>query len=271
MGEYKRFILERIAKVHAIIAGMQIIVDELLTRYELTGQGKLVLLIHGWGDDAHGLAGLQADIAKKYKVMSLDLPGFGGSQPPQEVWDLDNYAAFLKHALDKLELSQPYAIIGHSNGGAIAIRAVSLNILQPKRLVLLAAAGIRKGKSARRLLFKIVAKTGNAATVWMPKRYRSSMRRSLYGAAGSDMLMVPELEQTFKKSVRQDVQADAANVTVPTLLIFAEKDQAVPLDNGKKYHQLIEGSKLEVIADAGHFLHIEQPEKVSRLVQEFLL
>jgi pimeloyl-ACP methyl ester carboxylesterase len=249
---------------------VNIVVDNLLTSYKLSGKGKLVLLLHGWGDSAQGLAKLQKELATTYEVLALDLPGFGGTQAPKTAWDLDDYARFIVKALKKLEFKQPYALIGHSNGGALAVRALSMELLQPQKLVLLAAAGVRTNSSAKRLFLKIVAKTGNVATIWMPERYRKGLRKSLYGAAGSDMLAMPHLEDTFKKTVRQDVQADAVALDIPTLLIYAANDDAIPLADGKQYHKLVKGSRLEIIAGAGHFVHIDQPEKVAQLIEEFL-
>jgi len=249
---------------------MQVVVDGLLTNYELTGNGRLVLLLHGWGDSAKGLASLQTALAKKYQVLAPDLPGFGATQAPDGVWNLDNYAGFAAALLKKLDLQQPYAVIGHSNGGALAVRAIALGRLKPERLILLAASGVRTNNLLKRWLLKIIAKTGNIATLWMPERYRQNLRKSLYGAAGSDMLVVPELQDTFKKTVRQDVQADAAGIDVPSLLIYAADDTAVPLADGRQYHSLISGSRLEIIKRAGHFVHQDQPAQVTQLIEEFL-
>jgi pimeloyl-ACP methyl ester carboxylesterase len=249
---------------------VNIVVDNLLTNYKLAGKGKLVLLLHGWGDSSAGVAKLQEDLSAGYQVLALDLPGFGGTQAPAAAWDLDDYSRFVAGALEKLELKQPYAVIGHSNGGALAVRAVSLGVLNPRKLVLLAASGVRTNSQAKRLFLKIVAKTGNAATLWMPERYRRGLRKSLYGAAGSDMLVAPHLQDTFKKTVRQDVQGDAASIDTPTLLIYAAEDKAIPLADGRQYRDLIRGSRLEVIPEAGHFLHTDQPEKVAALIREFL-
>jgi pimeloyl-ACP methyl ester carboxylesterase len=249
---------------------VNIVVDNLLTNYKLAGKGRLVLLLHGWGDSSAGVAKLQEDLSAGYQVLALDLPGFGGTQAPAAAWDLDDYSRFVAGALEKLELKQPYAVIGHSNGGALAVRAVSLGVLNPRKLVLLAASGVRTNSQAKRLFLKIVAKTGNAATLWMPERYRRGLRKSLYGAAGSDMLVAPHLQDTFKKTVRQDVQGDAASIDTPTLLIYAAEDKAIPLADGRQYRDLIRGSRLEVIPEAGHFLHTDQPEKVAALIREFL-
>jgi pimeloyl-ACP methyl ester carboxylesterase len=249
---------------------MQVVVDDLITNCELAGKGKLVLLLHGWGDSLHGLRPLQAALAKHYHVLAVDLPGFGSTEAPKTVWDLDNYSHFVADLLKKLDLSQPYAVIGHSNGGAVAIRAISLRLLEPKRVVLLAASGVRSGQQAKRLAFKVIAKTGNAATLWMPDRYRQALRKSLYGAAGSDLLVMPQLQETFKKTVRQDVQADASNIAAPTLLIYADQDEAVPLSSGRHYQELIANSRLEIVKDAGHFVHLDQPDKVTGLIEKFL-
>lgn len=249
---------------------MNIVVDNLLTNYKLSGKGKLVLLLHGWGDTLEGLAGLQEQLSAKYQVLALDLPGFGGTQAPDGIWNLDDYARFVPSALEKLGLNQPYAVIGHSNGGALAIRAAALRLLQPKKMVLLAAAGIRTHNGGRRFLLKIIAKTGNIATLWMPQRYRRALRKSLYGVAGSDMLAVPHMQETFRRTVRQDVQSDAAAISIQTLLVYAADDKAVPLSDGERYQQLIKNSRLEVIEHAGHFLHLEHPEEVTKLIQDFL-
>lgn len=229
-----------------------------------------MVLLHGWGDSSRGLAGLQALLAGHFRVLALDLPGFGGTQAPKAVWGLDEYAGFVAAVLLKLGLEQPYALVGHSNGGALAIRAVSLGKLKPQKLVLLASAGIRNRRRGRRLALKAVAKTGNLATLWLPERQRQNLRRNLYGTVGSDILVVPELQETFKRTVRQDVQADAASIKLPSLLINGDKDKAVPLADGRTFHRLIRGSRLEIIPGASHFLQLEQPTEIGHLIEEFL-
>jgi pimeloyl-ACP methyl ester carboxylesterase len=250
---------------------MQIVVDGLLIHYELPGlaKGKLILLLHGYGDSSRGFATLHQQLSQDHSVLSLDLPGFGASQPPKEVWDLDNYGDFLRSFFTKLELPQPDTVIGHSNGGALAIRAIATGKLNPKKLVLIASAGIRNNQKFKRFILKIIAKTGNIATVWMPGRYRQALRKRLYGVAGSDQDVVPELKETFRKIVRQDVQKDARQLNVDTLLIYGRNDRAVPLADGKLYNQLIKNSRLEVL-DAGHFVHADRPDEVYKLIEGFL-
>jgi pimeloyl-ACP methyl ester carboxylesterase len=249
---------------------VKVVVNNLMINYSLSGQGKTVLLVHGWGDNINGLSGLIKDLSKSYQVIAIDMPGFGDSENPREPWGLSNYAGLLKDFLSKVGIRDLYAAIGHSNGGAVLLRATALPTIQPQKLVLLATAGVRTGHKTKRLMLKTLAKTGNVATIWMPERYRQGLRKSLYGAAGSDELAVPELKETFRRVVREDVQADAKKIKQSTLLIYAADDKAVPLSTGQTYNSLIKGSKLEVITHSGHFVHIDQPEQTLSLIRGFL-
>ena len=250
---------------------MQVVVDALLTHYEALGSGqKTVLLLHGWGDSAAGLRTLQVELAKKYKVIAVDLPGFGGTERPITTWGLDEYAQFTAHFLQKVGVRKTLAIVGHSNGGAVAIRGVSRGVLKPKKLVLLAAAGIRDHGNLRKIGFKALAKSGKAATVWLPPEQRAKMRRRLYKSAGSDMLVVPELQETFKKTVSQDLQDDAALLNVPVLLLYGERDTAAPVWYGQRYHELMDDSTLEILPGAGHFVHLDRLNDVVQAIEEFV-
>lgn len=157
---------------------MQVIIDGLPVHYELTGKGKLVLLLHGWGDSVSGLQSLQKSLQDKYQVLAVDLPGFGATQMPPATWGLDEYADFIQALLNKLEMTDAYAVIGHSNGGALAIRAISKGTLQPKKLVLLAASGVRNQQPTRRKVLLVVAKIGRALTFWLPKATQKKCARS---------------------------------------------------------------------------------------------
>ncbi|MEO8862934.1 MAG: alpha/beta hydrolase, partial [Candidatus Saccharimonadales bacterium] len=197
-------------------------------------------------------------------------PGFGQTQIPPEAWNLDNYAKFVKSFLSKIEV-KPYAIVGHSNGGAVIVRGVALGELLPSRLVLLAASGVRNSHKTRRFFVKIIAKIGKVLTIWLPITVRQSLQRRLYGTVGSDMLVAGHMRETFKLTVSQDVLADAKTIKNPTLLIYGTDDKATPIDGvGESLHQAIKGSQLEVVKGADHFVHNFDPKGVSSLIKEFL-
>lgn len=249
---------------------MQAIVDSLLTHYETHGKGKTVLLLHGWGDSVAGLAGLQKALAKKYKVIALDLPGFGGTQAPDAAWGLDDYAYFVNHFLAKIEAKQLKAIIGHSNGGAIAVRGMARGWLSADNLVLLASAGIRGEYKGRTKALRLVAKAGKALTAPLPKSVKQRLRKKVYGAVGSDILVAEHLQETFKKIVTDDIREDAAHLALPTLLIYGDQDDATPVRHAKILNDAIKTSKLEILTNVGHFVHQDEPDKVVKLIEGFL-
>lgn len=248
---------------------MQVVVNDILTTYDKSGKGPMILLLHGWGDSGGTFKQLGAGLQSSHTVIIPDLPGFGQTEIPPKAWNLDDYAGFVQAFLVKIE-SSPKIIIAHSNGGALAIRGLSQGVLETDKLVLLASAGIRDKQGLRRFSLKLIAKAGKLATFWLPVAHKQRLQKKFYGTVGSDMLVVPHLQETFKTTVRQDVQEDAKRLKLPTLLIYGSKDKATPPHYGELFKRLISGSRLEVIKDAEHFVHQDQPEKVAELIREFL-
>lgn len=249
---------------------MQVVVDSLLTHYAVVGKGEVILLLHGWGDSGAGLQDLAAALAKTSQVIMLDLPGFGGTEAPKTSWGLTEYATFIQHFMQKTETPQPFAIVGHSNGGAIAIRGLSQGSLDAERLVLLGSAGIRGEYKGRIKALRVITKIGKALTAPLPKAAKRRLRRRVYGTIGSDMLVAEHLQETFKKIVTDDVREDATKIAQPTLLIYGENDEQTPPWIGEAFHQLIKNSTLQLMPGAGHFVHHDRPEQVQQSIQEFL-
>lgn len=249
---------------------MQVIINGLLTHYDIAGKGKVIVVLHGWGDDSRTWQGLQKDFAKDHQVITLDLPGFGGTQSPDKDWRLDDYSQFVHDFLRKIDTANLYAIIGHSNGGAIAIRGLANKLLVAKKLVLLGSAGIRNEYKGRNKALRYVTKAGKALTSPLPKKAKKSLRQKVYKTVGSDMLVAEHLQGTFKNIVEDDVRSDAANIALPTLLVYGIGDTATPPRHGELFQKYIKNSKLEVVQDAGHFVYQDQPEQVKKIIKEFL-
>ncbi len=260
----------RVSHAGCIITCMQVIVDGLLTAYERSGEGKTVVLLHGWGDRATGLAALRTALSRQYDVVAPDLPGFGGTQAPGAVWGLDDYARFVANFLQKLQLGQVYAFVAHSNGGAIALRGLGQGVLRADKLVLLASAGIRGEYKGRIKALRYVTKAGKVLSAPLPDGIKRKLRRKVYDTVGSDMLVAEHLQETFKKVITDDVRADARRITVPTLLIYGEQDQAAPVRYGELFHEYIDGSTLEILPGAGHFVHLDRPSEVLKAMKGFL-
>jgi pimeloyl-ACP methyl ester carboxylesterase len=249
---------------------MQVVVDTLLTHYEVAGKGKTIVLLHGWGDTMAGVRGLAEALKSRYRVLLVDLPGFGGTQAPTGVWGLDDYAQFLRDLLDKIDEKKIFAVIGHSNGGAIAIRGLSAETFTADKLVLLASAGIRGEYKGRMRALKYLTKAGKVLASPLPKAVQRRLRHRLYKTVGSDLLVAEHLQESFKKVVAQDVRADAAKLSVPVLLIYGDQDGDTPVWYGEAFHQAISGSTLEILPGAGHFVHIDRGDDVERAVKDFL-
>lgn len=249
---------------------MQVIVDGMLTHYERLGKGSVVLILPGWADTSQSWLGIQKALSAHYDVVVLDIPGFGGSQPPAEAWGLNEYADFVQKFLHKVSLDEVYSVIGHSNGGAIAMRGISSSKISAKRLVLVASAGIRNQQKNQRNALRLLAKTGKVLVAPLPGSIKQKLRSRLYQTIGSDMLVAEHMLESFKLIVADDVQRDAAAIKMPTLLIYGDNDSETPLGYGQKYLELIQNSRLEIIAGGGHFLHTKNTDEVVGLSQEFL-
>jgi pimeloyl-ACP methyl ester carboxylesterase len=249
---------------------MQVVTQSLMTQYLRGGKGKVVVLLHGWGDTSQGLQQVFDYVSKKYDVITLDLPGFGGTQAPPQAWGLDDYVVFIRDFLRKLHVDHVYAFIGHSNGGAIAIRGLGNGTLAADTLVLLASAGIRNEYKGRNVALRLLAKTGKLATAPLPRSVKQKLRRKAYQTIGSDMLVAEHLQETFKRVVTDDVRTDAAQLVMPVLLVYGEQDDSTPVWYGQQYHELMPESTLEILPGAGHFVYRDRPEDVKKAIMEFL-
>lgn len=252
-----------------IVNVMNVIVNNLLVNFTRTGKGPTMLFIHGWADRLGTFDSLIQYFHDDYEIVRLDLPGAGKSQMPQIAWSLDDYAQHVAEFINKTGIT-PYVIIGHSNGGAIAIKAIATGVLSTQNLVLLSSAGIRSDKNVRKLLWNLVAKTGKVATFALPTAAKQKMRARLYKSAGSDLTIAPHMESTFKQIVGEDVQDYAAQIKTPTLIINGSKDTATPASYGKMFHTLIKGSRFALVEDAGHFAHQTNSDEVANLMKRFI-
>src|SRR5690606_35553393 len=149
------------------------------------GKGKVVVFLHGWGSDHKAFTQMAEALTDKYDCIRVDLPGFGASDPPPKAWGLDDYAVFMKAFLAKIGVRQLYAVVGHSNGGAVAIRSLALGKLKASRLLLLGSAGIRTKHSVRKLALRTLAKTGKIIATPLPQKTRKKLRGKLYTSIGS--------------------------------------------------------------------------------------
>ena len=259
---------------------MKVIVDGLAINYQDEGRGDVILMLHGWGTDLHTFDGLADKLRDKFRVIRLDFPGFSSSEEPHKDWSVSDYSQFTRRFLDKLNLKDIYVVIAHSFGGRVAIKALAgsdpatRSDLATQKMVLMGSAGVKPAMTVKKVLYQTVAKTGKAVTA-LPglSKLRPVLKRRLYGAVKStDYLEAtsPRMRQIFLNVINEDLRKYAAQIDIPSLLIWGESDTSTPLRDGQTLHKLIKNSELRVIKDAGHFVYIDAPNKVYEHIKGFI-
>ncbi|MDO8522503.1 MAG: alpha/beta hydrolase [bacterium] len=250
---------------------MHCIVDGLAVEYEDIGTGKTVVMLHGWKNNLHTFDAVTLQLSNSFRVIRIDLPGFGGSEPPPADWKLDDYVGFVKDFLAKLDI-RPDILVGHSFGGRITIKGIATKVLTAKNIVLISSAGVARRKTFKNSILAVLAKIGRVVTAIPPASlWKQEIRRKLYEAIGSDYFRAGALSQTFLNIIKEDLGSFAKDISVPTLIIWGDEDDTTPIHEGKRLHQLIRGSKFQVIKGSGHFVHQEEPSKVAGIIREFVL
>lgn len=249
---------------------MQVIVDNLLISYSVVGDSKKsIMLLHGWADTSDTFSRLSKFLSKNYEIILVDLPGFGASETPRTAWSVLEYSDFISKFLKKINHKPDY-IVGHSNGGAIAVNAVGTGRIKPAKLILLASSGVRKTNSVKKQVYKVLAKPAKLALSPLPYRLQKRIKANAYKKLGSDLYAAEHMRETFINIVNFDVTKNAAYIHIPTLLLYGENDAITPPGLGRVLSSAIKNSRLEIIDGAGHFFHQEQPEIIATKIKEFL-
>jgi len=138
---------------------MQKTVQGLNINYALEGEGELVVLLHGWGSNIKLFDNLIHLLSPKYKVLAMDMPGFGQSDEPKEPWDVDNYVDFVLEFLKDFDCDK-VTLLGHSFGGRVIIKLNARENLPFKiqRIILVDSAGVKPKKTFKQKVKQAVYK-----------------------------------------------------------------------------------------------------------------
>lgn len=248
---------------------MYLQINDLNIYFQKTGRGKVLIMLHGWGQDVSTFWGIIEFLKDKYTVYLLDLPGFGKSDSPKNPLTTLDYAKIVKEFMSKQKINKPI-ILGHSFGGRIAIKLSSIYPKVIDKLILEDSAGIRSKMSFFRIIVYIPVKIFHYL---IPNIFnlKDKTRYKFYKKLGLDYINAGILIDTFKNILNEDLSDDLRKIDVETLLIWGEKDSTgeASLKNGKKMYQLINNSRIEVFEGVGHFPHLEKPEKFAYYVKNF--
>lgn len=249
--------------------------DGLQVRYERRGSlgGQKadlpVLVLHGWGADLAAVEPIVGELASATEVVALDLPGFGESEPPGEPWDADRYAEFVVGFLDALGLGRVH-LVGHSNGGRVAICIATARPERVGRLLLCDAAGLRPRRPLRYYVRVAIAKLGRLLGLFGARGAR--LQDAVRGRLGSaDYLSAtPAMRETFKLLIASDLESRLGSIKATTLLVWGENDDDTPLWMGERLERGIEGAGLVVFEGAGHFAYADDRARFGAVARLFL-
>jgi pimeloyl-ACP methyl ester carboxylesterase len=261
--------------------------------YRQAGEGPLLVMVHGIAGSSSTWVPVMPLLAERFTVIAPDLLGHGESAKPRGDYSLGAYASGIRDLLGVLGHERA-TVVGHSLGGGIAMQFAYQFPQMAERLVLVASGGL--GKEVTPLLRALTVPGSEYVLPFV-------LRRELHdvlGVAGRAIGRFGVRADPFLTEVWQawarltDVRAQRAFIhtiravidiagqrvsardrlylahEVPTMIVWGDRDQVIPVSHAHAAHELIPGSRLEVVDGAGHFLPIERPELLDRLLRDFL-
>ena len=250
---------------------MQVKIKEWNINYEVIGEGKPIIMLHGWLTDLETMRPLTTNLSKNFKIYLVDVVGFGKSDLPEEPLTTDEFGDFLKEFVEKLNIENPI-LIGHSNGGRIIINSVGRKIVNPKKIVLIDSAGLKPKRSLSYYLKVGFFKTGKIILNLLPNTESvKEFRKKLRGKVGSsDYQSSPTvLKDTMKIILNEDQRKYLKNIDVPTLLIWGSLDTATPISDAKEMEKIIANCGLVEYPYGTHFSYLENIENCKLVLDEF--
>lgn len=262
-------------------------------RYWTYGDGAkpTILLIHGFRGTHHGLEKIVENLSDFHCIIP-DLPGFGASRPfTRGEHTLDQYVEFV-HEFQKT--AEAAIVLGHSFGSIVASHYAARYPSEVQHLILInpiSAPALKGPKAAmtkaamfyywlakksprkvsRSILShqKIVDIMSHQMTVSRDPELREFVRqqhREHFSTFAS-----PEIvSQAFRASVSHTVADVVRHLTMPTLVIGAEKDQVSPAHTQRDFARALPDGTYVQLADVGHLTHYEQPREVAAAIRTFL-
>lgn len=244
-------------------------IDGLNVCYREEGKGKTILLLHGWGATKESLSPFFDALKNDYSVISIDMPGCGKTDEPPFPWSVSDYSDFLNKFITEKKI-EPFACLGHSNGGRVLIKACS-SWLCPKKLILVDSAGI-KAKHSFTYYVKVYSYKLGKKILSMPLINKTHLYEKLIKNVGSSDYKnsSPVMKATMSRLLDEDLTPILSSVKAETLLIWGELDTATPIADGRKMEKYINGAGLVEIKGAGHFSYLDNPGRAISAVRYFL-
>jgi pimeloyl-ACP methyl ester carboxylesterase len=227
-----------------------------------------------------------------YRVIALDLPGFGRSPMPTEPISISGYARTLDALLDQLGVGAA-AVVGNSMGGFVAAE-LAINFPQRvERLVLVSAAGLSTYNDPRGLRAlarirrgerSIAAYAGWVAAHSDTVARRPRLRNATLGLVARHPSRLPAplaaeqlrgagkpgFIEALQASLEYDFHHRLGEIVCPTLIVWGDRDRVITVRDAERFAELIPGARKVVYEDTGHVAMLERPAEFNALLAEFL-
>ncbi len=235
--------------------------------YEQVGEGKPLLLLHGWGCTHEIFSAFIPDFCAAHKVISLDFPGFGLSDEPDGVWGVQEYTQMLEAFCSGLGIINP-SIVSHSFGGRVSILFASRNDVE--KMILSDAAGVKPRRSLR---YHLKVGTYKIGKWWLLKVCRNEEKfkkmRASRGSADYNNAS-DRMKAVLSKVVSQDLRRYLLEIKASVLLFWGENDTATPLRDAKLMEKMIPDAGLVTVKGGSHFSFLDDPGLFRLMIQRFL-
>ncbi len=254
---------------------MDICIGGIDLHYIVEGNGKDVLLLHGWGGSIDSFLPVTKELSKNYRVTVVDFPGFGNTAPPATPWSVTEYMQLIKEFIIQTNI-QGCDIVCHSFGGRVTILLASCHPDLVGKLVLVDAAGVKPKRTLKYhikvKMFKLGKRIVNCKCCMkilgpIGKRLLAKTK-----SAGSKdyRALSDDMKKTFVKVVNQDLTSYLKNIKSSTLLIWGENDVDTPLYMAKIMEKEIPDAGLVVFEGASHFSYLDRFDRFMLVLNTFL-
>jgi pimeloyl-ACP methyl ester carboxylesterase len=218
-----------------------------------------------------------AALAAKHRVIAVDQIGFGKSDKPLVEYRVGTLVDFLDGFLRKLNIDRA-TLIGSSLGGWVATRYTLEHPERVDRLILVDASGLRpEGKMQPAFRELLTTPTRAAVKRVLQLMFANPLFSSDLAVervfalrmSSGDGYTITQLIESLER-VDETVEGKLGSITQPTLIVWGQRDQLLPLSWGERYRDAIRGAKLVTIPDAGHVPMAEKSSEFNAIVNEWL-
>jgi len=247
------------------------------------GSGDVVLMVHGFGASHNSWAALRPGLEKKFRVITVDLPGHGYSDKYEGDYSIKAVAAKLWRVLDIKGIKSRVHVIGHSWGTAVSL---NLAMQQPERVrsVTLMASFAYEKQVPPFLVWARAPGMGEFlfSMIW-PERLDDRLAYSFYDA---EKFATPEVADRAKAIMKHegylasslaaargidfsDMEPRYPELEVPVLIISGREDRVTRLEAARQLNADLPDSRHKIIPLCGHMIPVEHPKKVLRHLRRF--